>query len=107
MEEDDKSYEGEEERELLGEEDDGDLIQVDHKLQAQEFGFDSKFFSRFSVCTLLVGCYWFYPEILVRNTSPVGKQGTKGACTYDVRTGRGEGSPISRQSKGGCINFVL
>ena len=73
MEEDDKSYEGEEERELLGEEDDGDLIQVDHKLQAQEFDFNSKFFSRFSVCTLLVGCYWFYPEILVRNTSHVGK----------------------------------
>lgn len=69
MEEDDKTYDGEEEeKELL--EKDGDLIQVDHKLQAQEFDVDSKFFSRFAVCTFVVGCYWFYPEILVRNMLP-------------------------------------
>ena len=87
MEEDDKANKGEEEdRELLEEErelleKDGDTIQVDHKLKAQdiiqgsrqEFDVDSKFFSRFAVCTLLVGCYWFYPEILVRNPLLVGK----------------------------------
>ena len=73
VEDDDKTYE-EEEKELL-DEDDGKVIEVDHKLQAQEFDFDSKFFSRFAVCTLLVGCYWFYPDILVSNYLPC--QGVK------------------------------
>ena len=56
-----------EDNELLAD-DDGELKQVDHKLHAQDFDFDSKFVSRFAVCTFLVGCYWFYPEILVRTT---------------------------------------
>ena len=60
-----------EETELLAD-DDGELVQVDHKLQAQDFDFDSRFVSRFAVCTFLVGCYWFYPEILVRDPSSVG-----------------------------------
>ena len=60
-----------EDHELLAD-DDGKLIQVDHKLHAQDFDFDSKFVSRFAVCTFLVGCYWFYPEILVRNPSSAG-----------------------------------
>ena len=74
MEDDDKTCKQakvekeQEDTEQLPDDDDGELIQVDHKLHAQDFDFDSKFFSRFAVCTFLVGCYWFYPEILVRNT---------------------------------------
>ena len=66
-----ENKEEDEETELLAD-DDGELIQVDHKLHAQDFDFDSKFVSRFAVCTFLVGCYWFYPEILVRNPSSAG-----------------------------------
>ena len=75
MEDDDKTCkqevvekEDENTEQLPDDDDDGELIQVDHKLHAQDFDFDSKFVSRFAVCTFLVGCYWFYPEILVRNT---------------------------------------
>ena len=70
MEDDDKTCKEEvvekeeEDTELL----DGELKHVDHKLHAQDFDFDSKFVSRFAVCTFLVGCYWFYPDILVRTS---------------------------------------
>ena len=69
-----KTFVEEEEEELL--KGDGDVIEVDHKLQAQEYDatresakFDpeSKFMQRFAVCTFVVGCIYYYPEILVRD----------------------------------------
>ena len=72
-----KTYVEEEEEELLR--GDGDVIEVDHKLQAQEYDatqecdgsakFDpeSKFMQRFAFCTFVVGCLYYHQEILVRN----------------------------------------